>query len=311
MPLPSLDQIHRFTFDNLPLRGHWVRLHNVLDDAFAHQDYSIDLKKLLAEQFASVAMIADGLKFDGAVSLQARSAGPIKQSLAEIREQKYLRGIAQLDEANQTPDQTDHLSSWFSKPATLALSLIPKVDPQNNTYQGLIDLHHTNLPAALQSYFADSEQLPTHIFLAHDLSDHSLTTTGMLLQRLPDHSESNEIQTAQHEEGWRSASILAETVEAQELATLAPTQLLHRLFNEFACRLHPARSLSYRCTCNRQKTSNALRLLAPEELDELLIEQGTIKVGCELCGVFYDYDKIDIATLSSPTESSDTQPPLH
>ena len=43
---------------------------------------------------AAVAMVADGIKFRGAVTLQSRGPGPLSTVLAECRDQHLLRGIA-------------------------------------------------------------------------------------------------------------------------------------------------------------------------------------------------------------------------
>ena len=290
------DILYRFSFDELPVRGQWVRLNQSLTDAFAHHDYPAAIAKLLGEMFAAVSMFADNLKFEGAVALQSSGQGQLTRSLVECRQQRYLRGIAQLqnDSVEPTPASAD-LATWLGEQATLALSLIPE-DVHQNPYQGLVELSAAGMQSDLEHYFAVSEQLPTRLFLSYTTQP-SCSATGLLLQRLPSPDLATEVQLAQHEEGWETVCALAQTITEPELQQLPVTQLLHRLFHELPCRLHSGRAIAYRCTCSRAKTDTTLHMLGAAELNDILAEQGFIQVGCELCGVQYQYDEIDVARL--------------
>ena len=101
------DRLHRFTFEGLPVRGQWVRLTDTVAAANAVREYPQEIKNLLNQMFAAVAMFADNLKFEGAVALQSRGNGALIRSLAECREHKYLRGIAHLSEEIEAPAERD------------------------------------------------------------------------------------------------------------------------------------------------------------------------------------------------------------
>ena len=307
------DLLHRFSFDELPVRGQWVRLNQTLEDAFANHDYPAGLETLMGEMFAAVAMFADNLKFEGAVTLQSSGEGVLSRSLVECRAQSHLRGLAHFDgEPNSTPSPSaldPSLRSWLGEKAMLAMSLIPD-DPDQNAYQGLVELRNTKLQLDLEHYFDVSEQLPTRLFLACR-TDPTPCVTGLLLQRLPEDDLANEVQIAEHEEGWSTVCALAETVTEQELLALPVTELLHRLFHELPCRLQPPRNLSFRCTCSRNKTDSTLYMLGSDELTQMLAEQGEITVSCELCGNDYRYDEIDINRLIKSGPNQPTSDALH
>ena len=287
------DCIYRFSFQDIPVRGQWVRLNKTLQDATAVHTYPEPVRHLLSQMFAAVSMFADNLKFSGAVALQSQgNNGAIIRSLAECREQKYLRGIVHLQSDFAVPGAVDDLSAWLGD-GRLAISLIPPADSQQAPYQGLVALQQPKLTQNLQTYFANSEQLPTRLFLASD----DTSVTGMLLQRLPSPDHATEMELDQADEAWRSIVTLADTITDEELVQLPVQQMLHRLFNEYTCRLHPPRELSYRCTCSRAKSDRTLRVLSDEEIRELLAERGQILIDCEFCGTRYRYDEVDVATL--------------
>jgi len=300
------DCLHRFSFEDLPVRGQWVRLTDSVAAANSVHVYPPPIKSLLSQMLAAVAMFADNLKFEGAVALQSRGNGALIRTLAECREQKFLRGIAHLDEHIGQPPNPDLLSAWLGE-GQLALSLIPPADSQQAPYQGLVELQPTSLSANLEGYLLNSEQLPSRIYLAN--SDTSVT--GLLLQRLPTADLASDVTVATEEDAWQSILTLADTVTEVELLALPAAEMLRRLFAEYPCRLHPARMLSYRCTCSRGKSDRTLRVLDDEELMELLREQSAITVDCEFCGSRYTYDAIDVKALISGSASPTGNTILH
>ncbi len=103
---------------------------------------------------------------------------------------------------------------------------------------------------------------------------------------------------------------LADTLTGPELAELPVQSLLQRLFAEYPCRLHPARTLAFKCTCSRHKTDQTLRVLPAAEIAEILAEQGQVEVNCEFCGSRFTYDAVDIAALSA-VNSSESDGSIH
>ena len=301
-----MDCLHRFTFEQLPVRGQWVRLRTGATMGQGQRAYPAPIHRLLNQMYAAVAMFADNLKFEGAVALQSRGDGALIRSLAECREQKYLRGIAHLNDAVQPPLQAADLAQWLNN-GQLALSLIPPADSQQAPYQGLVPLQSDSLCANLEAYLHQSEQLPSRIFMA-EAED---SVTGLLIQRLPSADKATEIALEAEADAWQTILTLADTVTPEELAGLAPTTLLRRLFAEYPCRLFPPRPLSFKCSCSREKSDRTLRTLGAEDLQALLEERGDIEVDCEFCGQCYRYDAVDIGHLIGGTAGATQPGPLH
>ena len=289
------DQLFRFTFDHLPIRGQWVRLRTVIADANQYHTYPEPIRVLMAEQLAAVSMFADTLKMEGSVALQSRGEGALIRSLAECRSQHKLRAIAHLKEDMTHPNQPA-ITEWLGH-GQLALTLIPDLEGAQ-TYQGMVELMKPQLEENLEQYFLQSEQLPTRLYFAHsDMEAPAAEVTGMLIQRLPDEDMGHEMSTHEWEEAWSTIETLAATLTREELATLPPERFLHRLFNEFSCRLHPPRALKYECTCSRTKTDRTLATFPAEDLRQLITERDNIDVDCEFCGARYRYDAVDVEQL--------------
>ncbi|MGE0624047.1 MAG: Hsp33 family molecular chaperone HslO [Pseudomonadales bacterium] len=294
------DIIHRFSFTDGPVRGQWVRLTEVLEVLNGHQPYPDNVAGLLGEMLAAVALVADGIKFDGAVALQSRGPGPLTTVLAECRGRHLLRGIARWPEATALPD-SDSLATLIGG-GQLALTLIPENADQ--PYQGLVGITDDGLAGNLERYFLDSEQLPTRLLFA-GTGD---SVTGLLLQRLPDSDHATEIELDQNEAFWEEVGILTSTLSDTELASLAPETLLRRLYAGHAITLQPPRNLRFSCTCSREKTQETLKAFGREDLLALIDEEappkkpGEILVTCEICGAVERFDAIDIHMLFEPEE---------
>ncbi|MEC9155722.1 MAG: Hsp33 family molecular chaperone HslO [Pseudomonadota bacterium] len=294
-----MDLLQRFSFSGLPIRGQWIRLDQTLKSLAQYADYPDDVKILLGEMFAAVTMVADNLKFSGAVSLQSKGDGALTRSLAECRDQHYLRGIAHVATDKAADIRSSNLADWLGN-GQLALSLLPDKSTRMNPYQGLVEIDPAGLAASLEGYFQNSEQLQTRLHFA------SLdgTTTGLLLQRLPDAPEASEVSIAAADDDWLTLTTLAASVTTEELATLAPKQMLLRLFHEYPCELYSPRSLSFRCSCSAEKSDQTLLVLGREDLMALASEQPEIHVDCEFCGHRYVYDQAAVAKLLNHSGSA-------
>lgn len=298
-----MDQIRRFSFIEAPIRGQWVRLTGVLDELDNRREYPGRIRNLLGEMLAAVTLVADNVKFRGAVALQSRGSGPLTTVLAECRERHLLRGLANWRDHAEIPD-TDSLRQLLGE-GQLALNLIPDAgddDREVQAYQGLVALSEERLAANLENYFAVSEQLPTRLHFAGTAG----SVTGLLLQRLPDRDNATEVELDHQQALWDEVQLLAATLREEELSTLDCEALVSRLFGAATVRLHPPRALKFQCTCNREKTSTTLQALGREDLLALLEEQtrpdgeGAITVTCEICGALYAYDAVDVHLLLSP-----------
>ena len=293
-----MDVLRRFSFIELPIRGQWVRLEKSLSEATQFRVYPKPIHEMLGQMLAAVAMVADNLKFSGAVTLQSRGDGDLLRSLAECKDQSFLRGIMHLQNRDNDAIAEQPLAQWLGN-GQLALSLIPDKESGMQPYQGFVSLEHDTLAQCLEHYFVTSEQLETCLNFASDSSVESPSVTGLLLQRLPNSPQATEIEIDAARDAWHTLTTLAATVTDEELSQLDAQTLLYRLFHEHPCRLHEPRALSYRCSCSREKTDTTLMMLGNDDLRALIEEQSEITVHCEFCGNRYTYDRASATKVLS------------
>lgn len=286
----SQDTLHRFLFENTPVRGNWVNLNSTFQLALNKQHLPAGLKRALGELMAASALLTATLKMTGSLILQIQSKGALKLLVVECTSDFGIRATAKYSDAIN--DDQDLFS--LIEHGQFVITLDPKDGRQ--TYQGIVPIEGHDLSTILENYMLRSEQIDTKIWLACDGN----SAAGILLQKLPDivNQTIKTEETAEHDlEAWNRVGHLADTITHDELLTLPAQTLLHRLFHEEDVRLFEATNTNFFCSCSRANVANMLRMLGQEEIESILEEQGKIEVNCDFCNTHYVFDKVDAAQL--------------
>lgn len=286
------DNLQRFIFDNAEIRGEWVHLSESWQSVLARRDYPAAIRNVLGEMMAAAALLTETVKIKGRLVLQVRSEGPVNLMMVECTSDHSLRGLAQWQ-----GDIADDISlTDMTGNGTLAITI--EVEGAKQPYQGVVSLEGGSIANILETYFKQSEQLETRIWLSADEN----CAAGLFLQQLPGEAKNKD----EEQEHWSRISHLASTVTAEEMLGLGAGTLLHRLFHEEQCRLLSSTDLAFACTCSRSRVADTITMLGLEEANSIIEEQGAIDAACEFCGEHYHFDKVDVAALFSETPASDS-----
>ena len=287
------DQIQRFLFDNTNVRGELVSLERSYAEVLDRHDYPPVVNRLLGELLAAVALLTDTVKLDGTLSIEVRGSGALALLMAESNPGGELRAIARLaDDADVPADDAGFLAMLGE--GRIMITLDPR---EGHRYQGIVALDHDSLAGCLGAYFAQSEQLPTRLWLAAD----GTRAGGLLLQRMPDESQNQDL------DAWDRSVLLADTVKPEELLALEPDALLTRLYHEETVRVFEPKALRFGCTCSRERIAGSLVTLGEEELRQVLAEQGSIDTQCHFCHSRYHFSEADVEALLA---GDDAPPPV-
>lgn len=289
------DQIQRFLFDNTNVRGELVTLECAYGEVLERHDYPPAVNHLLGELLAAVALLTDTVKLDGTLSIEVRGQGALALLMAESNPGGELRAIARLAEDAEIPGEDTGFRELVGE-GKIMITLDPT---DGHRYQGIVALEHDSLAACLAAYFAQSEQLPTRLWLAAD----DQRAAGLLLQRLPDESRN------QDADAWDRTVHLADTVKDEELLGLEPLEVLRRLYHEETVRVFDPKSLHFGCTCSRERIASALLTLGKQELREVLVEQGGIDTQCHFCHTRYHFTVAEVEAMLDDPEGP--APTLH
>ena len=318
-----MSELHKFIFDGLPVRGMLVRLTDGWKDVLARRSEASDefpppVRALIGEMAAAGVLMQANIKFNGALILQVFGDGPVKLAVAEVQPDLAFRVTAKV--VGEVPDGA-RLEAMVNVrgQGRCAITLAP-ADTRNGQqpYQGVVALHGDRreplqaLGDVLEHYMLQSEQLDTKLVLAAN----DEVAAGLLIQRLPVEGAGNLATTARNEddiglnEAYNRIAMLAATLKPEELLTLDADTVLHRLFwEEPLRRFEPLKGESaprFECSCSRQRVGGMLKGLGREEIDGIVLEQGRVEIGCDFCGIKYQFDPVDVGELFTPVQD---QPP--
>ncbi len=311
-----MDQLHKFIFEGLPVRGMLVRLEGSWRDVLARRTSASDgghafpapVRALLGEMAAAGVLMQGSLKFNGALILQMHGDGPVRLAVAETQPDLSFRVTAKLVGEIPADARLEALLNVHGQ-GRCAITLDP-LDrlPGQQPYQGVVPLHGDQreplqkLSEVLEHYMLQSEQLDTRLVLAAD----DEVAAGLLIQRLPIAGSANlagEVLVSADEdqigrsEDYNRIALLAGTLTADELLRLPSDQVLHRLFWEETLRVFAPQTPRFACRCTRERVANMLRSLGADEMNSLIAERGEAEVGCDFCGAVYRFDPVDVGSL--------------
>ncbi len=279
----NLDEAIGFTLPHRHARGRLVRLGPVLDEVLSAHAYPAPIARILSEALTLTALLGAMLKdAGGQLTLQAQTESGIVDLLVCDYRGGELRGYVRFDMERlaETP-ALPNLEKLFGK-GYLAITFDQAAT--NERYQGIVPLEGESLAEAAQSFFAQSEQIPSLVRIAIDDTGH--VAGGLLLQHLPEGEEGRErLHTRLDHPEWDHVRILAETIRSNELFDLdLPVEtLLWRLFNEEEVRILASVPLLRGCRCNPEHIRGVISRFSEEERSEMADDRGVISVDCEFC----------------------------
>ena len=281
------DHLSRFLFEELGVRGEIVSLDASFQAALALHQYPAVVAEQLGQVLAASVLLSATLKFDGSLILQIQGDGPISMLVAQSSNQHTVRGLALWD----GEVEAGNLASLFGD-GRLVLTIKPT---KGKAYQGIVSLEGDSLSDALESYFAQSEQLKTRLWFAVNADK----AVGLLVQELP--------AGAGQQADWERVEMLANTITDNELLSLPSNDVIHRLFHEESIRLYQPQTVIFKCDCSREKVEAGLLTVGQAELLSLIKEKGSVETHCDFCNKHYHFDAVDIEQLFSDGKTGGSQ----
>ncbi|MGC9419151.1 MAG: Hsp33 family molecular chaperone HslO [Rhodovulum sp.] len=316
------DTVLPFQLDRSAVRGRVARLDGVLNQVLAQHNYPPEIEALVAEAALLTALIGQTIKLRWKLSLQIRGDGPARLiatdyfAPAEDGASAWIRAYASFDADRLVPGQEPFGQigqGYFALLIDQGRDMVP--------YQGITPIAGGSLSACAETYFAQSEQLPTRFALSFGRSQApgqagQWRAGGMMLQLMPEASISSAVEGGSGDDGllqaddildgdeaedWTRANTLLDTVEDAELIgpSVQPTELLVRLFHEEHPRVFDAQPVQFGCTCSEDRVRQSLSIYSAKDIGHMTTDEGIVTADCQFCGAHYE---LDPATLGFEAE---------
>ncbi|PIV73976.1 MAG: molecular chaperone Hsp33 [Rhodobacteraceae bacterium CG17_big_fil_post_rev_8_21_14_2_50_65_11] len=311
------DTVLPFQLDRCDVRGRVARLDGTMDRILSQHDYPRGIESLLAEMSLLTALIGQTIKLRWKLSLQVRGDGPLRLLATDIYaptqegEKARIRAYASYDKETyvEGADPFPQIGKGY-------FAILIDQGKGNTPYQGITPIAGGSLAGCAETYFAQSEQLPTRFALSFGHSrevggQSGWRAGGVMIQHMPKASPHASGEGGSGEggllkpadflsdddgENWNRASILLDTVETLELVgpSVAPTDLLLRLFHEENPRVFDALPVAFGCTCSAERVRESLSIYSARDIAHMTTEEGTVTADCQFCGAHYVFDPLTL-----------------
>ena len=239
-------------------------------------DYDALITETLGHAAVATGLIAQSLKFDGAITMQIQGSGALQMLVMQCTSDLDLRGMASVEAGLSAVSFAE-----LAEGAHCAIT----VDNGDRPYQGIVGINGESLSSSLEHYFERSVQVPSHVALVANKA----VAGGILLQQMAGQ--------AIEEDDWNRLHFLVETLSRKDFAGDAGLDLIGKLFAEDDVRVHKSRAVKFQCRCSSQKVEDVLKMLGENESRAALEEHGQIEVICEYCGAKRLFDSVDVTQL--------------
>ncbi|MEP2782399.1 MAG: Hsp33 family molecular chaperone HslO [Pseudoruegeria sp.] len=318
------DTVLPFQLDRSDVRGRVARLDGVLDGVLSQHDYPQVVEALIAEITLLTALIGQTIKLRWKLSLQVRGDGPIRliatdyYGPTEDGQPAQIRAYASYDKDRLSLDRDP-----FEQIGKGYFAVLIDQGEGTTPYQGITPIAGGSLSRCAETYFAQSEQLPSRFSLTFGRStmsgqDENWRAGGVMLQMMPKASPfaGGQVEAAESglttpadilepeaEENWTRVNALLDTVEDLELIgpTVEPTELLVRLFHEETPRVFDAQSVQFGCTCSEDRVRQSLSIYSAKDIAHMTTDDGLVTADCQFCGAHYE---MDAATVGFEAEKA-------
>lgn len=303
------DTILPFQLDQSDVRGRVVRLDGVLDKVLEQHDYPPAIENLVAEAALLTALIGQTIKLRWKLSLQVRGDGPARliatdyYAPAKEGEPGRIRAYASYDSERLDPD-----GEAFPQIGRGYFAILIDQGKGTTPYSGLTPIAGNSLSDCAQTYFAQSEQLPTRFVLSFQKALGTWRAGGVMLQHMPKASPFAKGEGGSGEgglltaadilpdddarENWSRANILLDTVQPDEMIgpAVQPTEMLVRLFHEEGPRVFDPQPVMFGCTCSDDRVKQSLSIYSARDIAYMTTEEGIVTADCQFCGAHYEFD---------------------
>ena len=306
------DTVLPFQLDAADMRGRIARLDGVLQGILKQHQDPKTVEALVAEMALLTALIGESIKLQWKLSLQVQTNGPVRMIATdfyapkETGETAQIRAYASFDKEKLTDkDPFDQLGKGY-------FAVLIDQGEGTKPYQGLSPLNGRSLSDSAETYFAQSEQLPTVFHLKFDKikkanMEETWRAGGIMVQHLPTSNfqaseenssdpsgllSSQDLLNGDNAENWNRINYHLDTIEDLELIgpSVTPSELLVRLFHEEQPRIFDTQSVRFGCSCSEDRVRQSLSIYSAKDISKMITADGLVTADCQFCGAHYELD---------------------
>jgi molecular chaperone Hsp33 len=232
---------------------------------------------------AGAALMGSLLKVQQSIAIKVQGNGPLQKMVVESDSYGRVRGyVANPQWTVGAPVGVEEVAGAIGH---VGLLTVVKDLGVKNLYEGVVPLQTGELDKDLMYYLMQSEQILSLLELGAEVNAAGslVAAGGFLLQAVPGHDTAVLEQLVERTEDLPP-------IERMLAEGDIPASILAEIFGDVAYEVLETRPVSFHCSCSRERSLQALRLLDREDLVTLIAE-GEAVIDCQFCRERYVFDR--------------------
>lgn len=245
----------------------------------------------LGRTLCAASLLGEAMKEEAAsLTIRINGGGPIGSVVAVSDHEGYVRGYVE-NPGLELPLRADGKLDVGGAVGRDGLLTVSRDIGLKEPYIGSVELVSGEIAEDVTRYLLSSDQVPSACGLGVLVdTDRSIKAAGGFLVQLMPGAPEETIDKL--EENIFLMDQLTTVLSEDE-----PEELFRQVLKGFDWHLAAEAPVGYRCACSRERVDEALSVIDPAELREMLAEDRDFTVNCQFCDKVYSVTPADLRRL--------------
>lgn len=245
----------------------------------------------LGRTLTAGAIMGAMLKGKEKLTIQVKGDGPIGQIVVDSNADGEVRGYVDHPQVHLASNAHGKLDVAGAVGRSGHIHIIKDLG-MKEPYRGSIPIISGELGEDFTYYFAVSEQTPSAVGLGVlvDTDNSVLHAGGFIVQLLPGLTDAEITKLEQAIGMLPPVTSLLDQGET-------PEGLLRWIVGDDELTIHDTMELTFKCQCSEERVEQTLISLGENELNQMIIEDGSAEVVCQFCSAAYVFERPKLEKL--------------
>ncbi|MDX8363155.1 Hsp33 family molecular chaperone HslO [Cytobacillus sp. IB215316] len=236
-------------------------------------------------------MMSAMLKGDEKITIKVDAGGPIGAIIVDSNAYGEVRGYVSNPQTHFDLNEHGKLDVARAVGTNGFLTVVKDIGLREN-FTGSVPIVSGELGEDFTYYFVTSEQTPSSVGVGVLVNpDNSiLAAGGFIIQLMPGTDEDT---IAAIEDRLKTIEPISKLIEKG----LSPEQIIYELIDKEHVKILDKQPVTFKCNCTKERFANAIISLGPNEIEEIIVEEGQAEAQCHFCNQKYLFSKEELEAL--------------
>lgn len=290
------DYLVRALAYNGQIRAYAVRSTDTVNEAQRRHSTWPTASAALGRAISAAVMMGSMLKGEEKLTVKIEGDGPLGAILVDTNAKGDVRGYVKNPQVHVDLNEDGKLDVRKAVGTSGFLSVVKDMG-KGDFFTGQVPLVSGELGEDFTYYFASSEQIPSSVGVGVlvDPNHTIIAAGGFIIQVMPGATEET---ITEIENRLKILPPISKLIEQG----MTPEELLYELLGKDHVKILDTLPVRFKCTCSKERFARALVSLGPDDLKDLIEQQGKAETVCHFCNEKYVFSREELEELRAQAE---------